>query len=94
VCWNSTLYLLSFFIAYSSNARLKSFEALARELHEAWISLRILKKFAEEIGFVRFQQSSNSPVANIGNYSLWYEFDFASHTMRNSFCSVAAGVLM
>ncbi|MCC6014133.1 MAG: hypothetical protein LM564_00320 [Desulfurococcaceae archaeon] len=76
-------YSLSFFIAYSSSARLKSFEALAREIHKVWIALRILKEFAKEIGFVWFQQSSAIPVANIGNYSLWYEFDFTSHMMCN-----------
>ena len=74
-------YPLPFFISYSSNARLKSFEVLAREIHEIWIALKILREFVREIDFVWFQQSSAKPVANIGNYSLWYEFDFTPHTM-------------
>jgi len=74
-------YPLSFFISYSSNARLKSFGVLTRGIHEIWIALRILKEFAKEIDFVLFQQSSTIPVANIGNNSLWYEFDFTPHTM-------------
>jgi hypothetical protein len=74
-------YPLPFFISYSSDARLKSFEALTREVHEVWIALRILKEFVKEMDFVWFQQSSAIPVAKIGNYSLWYEFDFTPHTM-------------
>jgi len=74
-------YPLSFFISYSSDARLKSFEVLTREIHEVWIALRILKEFVKEIDFVWFQQSSATPVAKVGNYSLWYEFDITPHTM-------------
>jgi hypothetical protein len=81
----SNLYLpkypLSFFIPYSSDARLKSFEALTREIHEVWIILRILKEFTRELDFIWFRQSSAMPVAKIGGYSLWYEFDFTPHTM-------------
>jgi hypothetical protein len=74
-------YPFSFFISYSSDARLKSFEVLTREIHEVWISLRILKEFTREVDYVQFRQSNAIPVANIGNYSLWYEFDFTPHTM-------------
>jgi hypothetical protein len=45
-------YPLSFFISYSNDARLKSFEVLAREIHEIWIALRILKEFVKEVDFV------------------------------------------
>jgi hypothetical protein len=74
-------YPLPFFISYSSDARLRSFEVLAREIHEIWIALRILKEFVKEIDFVWFQQSSATPVAKVSDYSLWYEFDFTPHTM-------------
>jgi len=74
-------YPLPFFISYSSDARLRSFEVLTREIHEIWIALRILKEFVKEIDFVWFQQSSAIPVAKVGDYSLWYEFDFTPHTM-------------
>jgi hypothetical protein len=70
-----------FFISYGSDERLRSFEVLTRGIHEIWITLRILKEFVKEIDFVWFQQSSAKPVANVGNYSLWYEFDFTPHTM-------------
>jgi hypothetical protein len=84
-------YPLSFFISYSSDERLKSFEALTREVHEVWTALRILKEFVKEIGFVWFQQSSAKPVARIGNYSLWYEFDFTPHTMCGGFIQYYCG---
>jgi hypothetical protein len=74
-------YPLSFFISYSSDARLKSFEVLTREIHEVWIALRILKEFVKEIDFVWFQQSSATPVAKVGDYPLWYEFDITPHTI-------------
>jgi len=58
-------YPLPFFISYSSDARLRSFEVLTREIHEIWIALRILKEFVKEIDFVWFQQSSATPVAKV-----------------------------
>jgi hypothetical protein len=54
---------------------------LAREIHEIWVALRILVEFTKEIDFLWFQQGGNIPVADIGNYSLWYQFDFTPHTM-------------
>jgi hypothetical protein len=74
-------YPLSFFISYSSDARLNSFEMLTREIHEIWIALRILKEFVKEIDFVWFQQSSTTLVAEVGKHSLWYKFDITPHTM-------------
>jgi hypothetical protein len=58
-----------------------SFGVLTREIHEIWVALKILKEFTKEIDFLWFQQGGNLPVADIGNYSLWYEFDFTPHTM-------------
>jgi len=87
-------YPLSLFISYSSDARLKSFEVLTREIHEIWIALKILKELGElgkDIDLVRFKQSGGTPIANIGNYSLWYEFDFTPYTMCEGFIRYYCG---
>jgi len=78
-------YPLSFFISYSSEARLRSFEVLTREIYEIWISLRILKELMvlDKLDFILFEQSSSIPVANFNNYSMWYEFDFTPNIMCN-----------
>jgi hypothetical protein len=74
-------YPFSFFIPYSSDARLKPFVVLTREIHEIYIALIILKEFVKDMDFVDFRQSSVLPVADIGNYSLWYQLDFTPNTM-------------
>jgi hypothetical protein len=84
-------YPLSLFISYSSDARLKSFEVLTREIHEIWIALKILKELGKEIDLVWFKQSGGTPIASIDNYSLWYEFDFTPHTMCEGFIQYYCG---
>jgi len=74
-------YPFPFFIPYSSDARLKPFVVLTREIHEIYIALIILKEFVKDMDFVDFRQSSVLPVADIGNYSLWYQLDFTPNTM-------------
>jgi hypothetical protein len=60
---------------------LKLFKVVAREICEIYIALIILKEFVKDMDYVDFRQSSVLPVANIGNHSLWYQFDFTPHTM-------------
>jgi hypothetical protein len=57
------------------------FGVLTREIHQIWVTLKILKEFTKEMDYLWFKQGSNLPVADINNYSLWYEFDFTPHTM-------------
>ena len=82
-------YPLSFLIPYSVSARRKSLEALTKEVHQLWVTARIVEELAK-LGKLRgayldFRQSSLQAIASFqcrsGTCSLWYEFDVNPHTM-------------
>jgi hypothetical protein len=75
-------YPVSFLIPYSENARSMSLNGLTKQIHQIWIIIRILKEFMP-IKDIYFKQAPYGPIASIGSYSLWYEFDLNPHTMCN-----------
>jgi len=82
-------YPLSFLIPYSKDARRKSLEGLTKEIHQLWVSVRIIIEIAR-LGLLtdlklNFGQSSYNAVASFRCKdkicSMWYEFDMNPHTM-------------
>jgi len=78
---NDLKYPLSLLIPYSEKARLMSLSSLTKQIHQAWIVVRLLREFTSEPLTLFFEQSSSTPLAIIGGYALWYEFDINPHTM-------------
>jgi len=78
---NDLKYPASFLIPYSENARFMSLSGLTKQIHQIWIIVRILRGFTSISLDLYFEQSSYGPLALIGSYSLWYEFDLNPHTM-------------
>lgn len=82
-------YPLSFLIPYSRSARRKSLEVLTRQIHQLWITARIITELARlgllERARLDFRQSSPHAIALFrcggDTCSLWYEFDMNPYTM-------------
>jgi hypothetical protein len=72
---NDLKYPLSFLIPYSEKARLMSLSGLTKQIHQIWIIVRLLREFTSKPLTLFFGQSSSTPLAIIGDYALWYEFD-------------------
>jgi hypothetical protein len=76
---NDLRYPAPFLIPYSEGARFASLNALTRQIHQAWIVMKILKELPTEIPsslFWRlsgFKQGSSRPIAMVGSYAMWYE---------------------
>ncbi len=82
-------YPLSFLIPYSENARRKSLEGLAKEIHQLWITAHILIELSRA-GRLRnlnldFEQGSYYAITSFycrdDLCTLWYEFDMNPLTM-------------
>jgi hypothetical protein len=80
-------YPLSFLIP-DQTSRARSLGTLTKEIHQIWIVTRILEEFATWESntlladrTLNFIQGHFRPIAFIGKYSLWYEFDLNPHTM-------------
>jgi hypothetical protein len=58
-----------------------SLSGLTKEIHQIWIVVRILRELTSELLMLPFEQSSYSPIAVIGDYAVWYEFDLNPYTM-------------
>jgi hypothetical protein len=78
---NDLKYPVSFLIPYSENARFMSLTGLTKQIHQIWLTIRILREFTSGILKLYFEQSSSIPLAIIDKYSMWYEFDLNPHTM-------------
>jgi hypothetical protein len=78
---NDLKYPVSFLIPYSERSRSMSLRELTKEIHQAWIVIRILREFTSEPLKLLFKQSPYSPIVTIDNYAMWYEFDLNPHTM-------------
>ncbi len=77
-------YPLSFLIP-DKRSRSRSLSTLKKSIHQIWIIIRIIGEFTAKIegSMLTLKQSSYLPVAKIGDYYLWYEFDLTPHTMCN-----------
>jgi hypothetical protein len=84
---NDLRYPASFLIPYSEGARFASLNSLSRQIHQVWIIMKILKELPAEVPsrpfgrLLDFKQGSSRPIAMVGSYAMWYEFDLNPHTM-------------
>jgi len=68
-------YPASLLLPYSKNAGLKSYDNVAKQIHQIWVIVRILREFTSQKLNLHFKQSSSMPLAIINGYGMWYEFD-------------------
>jgi hypothetical protein len=78
---NDLRYPASFLILYGEKARSKSLTGLTKEIHQAWVVIRILRGFTSGPLKLSFKQSSYYPIAVVCGYAMWYEFNLNLHTM-------------
>jgi len=57
-----------------------SLSGLAKQIHQVWVVVRILRGLTAESLSLYFKQGFYHPMAVVGNCALWYEFDLNPHT--------------
>ena len=68
-------YPLSLLIPYSTNVRRSLYSQIAKQIHQAWVAVRILREFKSHPLKLVLMQSSYSPADIVNGYGMWHEFD-------------------
>jgi hypothetical protein len=74
-------YPVSVLIPYSAYARRLLYSQIAKQIHQVWVTVRILREFKPYPLKLLLMQSSYSPIDIVNGYGVWYEFDLNPLTM-------------
>jgi hypothetical protein len=83
---NDLKYPISFLIPYNKNIRTTSLNVITKLIHQIWIITKILKELSVEDpleNLLHLKQGSSIPVAIIGNYAMWYEFNLGFNKLSD-----------